>query len=80
MAFEEGKICDSLRNGILKTDQMILEKANASPGGFVSGTTAVVCLIVGETLYIANVGDSEAVIGRRRVCICSTYLLTSKLP
>lgn len=43
---------------------MILDKANA-PGGFNSGTTAVVCCIIQETLYIANVGDSEAVLAKR---------------
>jgi len=66
VAFEDGRICESLKSGILKTDQMILDRANGSTGGFASGTTAVVVTIVGETLYIANVGDSEALIGKRK--------------
>jgi integrin-linked kinase-associated serine/threonine phosphatase 2C len=65
VGFQEGRIADALRSGIIRADQAIIEQATSSPG-FNSGSTAVVCCVVGETLYTANLGDSEALLGRRK--------------
>eukprot|EP01111_Echinosteliopsis_oligospora_P000043 TRINITY_DN1003_c0_g1_i1.p1 TRINITY_DN1003_c0_g1~~TRINITY_DN1003_c0_g1_i1.p1 ORF type:complete len:278 (+),score=89.50 TRINITY_DN1003_c0_g1_i1:124-957(+) len=58
--FKQGDIEKALRTGFEKTDKTILDKASKEKWGH--GTTAVVCVVVGDSLYIANAGDSEAVI------------------
>eukprot|EP01111_Echinosteliopsis_oligospora_P004978 TRINITY_DN1813_c1_g1_i1.p1 TRINITY_DN1813_c1_g1~~TRINITY_DN1813_c1_g1_i1.p1 ORF type:complete len:570 (+),score=121.52 TRINITY_DN1813_c1_g1_i1:135-1844(+) len=62
--FKEGKIEEAIQEGFLHTDKKILE-ASVQGNNWKSGTTAVVALISGTKLYIANCGDSEAVLGRR---------------
>jgi len=55
----------ALKNAFLKTDQLILEKASKNVS-YNDGSTAVAILIVDSNLYVANVGDSEAVLGRKK--------------
>ena len=52
------------RDAFLRTDRMV----DASPkvDDHMSGTTAVVVLIEGDMLHIANVGDSRVIIGQRK--------------
>lgn len=51
-----------LRSAFASTEAEILEKAEED-GGRQDGTTATACLLAGDLLVIANVGDSRAVLG-----------------
>lgn len=55
---------DAIIEGIKKADELICKEALES--GFNSGTTLVMAMIINETLYIANLGDSEIVIAKRK--------------
>jgi len=55
----------ALKNAFLKTDQLIMDKAAKNPA-YNDGSTAVVILLVDSKLYVANVGDSEAILGRKK--------------
>lgn len=50
----------SLFDGMIKADAKIVDTANEQK--WAAGTTAVVVAIIGERLYSANLGDSEAVV------------------
>lgn len=50
----------SLADGLVKADAKIVDKGNEEK--WAAGTTAVVVAIVGERLYSANLGDSEAIV------------------
>jgi protein phosphatase 2C family protein 2/3 len=54
---------EALKKGFLKTDQQILQKSSIE--GWTDGSTAVLALVLNDSIYIANTGDSEAVLGRR---------------
>lgn len=62
----------SLADGLVKADAKIVDTANLNRWS--SGATAVVVAIVGERLYSANLGDSEAIVcvnkGNTRVPHC----------
>lgn len=58
--FSSGNVENAIRIGFDKTDKSILNKAQRE--NWSHGTTAVVCILIGNTLYIANTGDSEAVL------------------
>lgn len=68
-AFQQGRMEDALASAYCSTDQVSktlilhthLMQACIMNGGK-SGCTAVTCLLIGNTMYIANVGDSECVI------------------
>src|SRR4051794_5763218 len=47
-----------------QTDQAILQKADSE--GWNSGSTAVAVLVINNTMYVANTGDAEAVMGIRQ--------------
>jgi len=61
--FGQGSFEEALRVGILKTEEQILQASSSE--GWMSGTTAVVLLVVDLFLYCANVGDSECVVGNK---------------
>eukprot|EP00026_Physarum_polycephalum_P011790 Phypoly_transcript_12034.p1 GENE.Phypoly_transcript_12034~~Phypoly_transcript_12034.p1 ORF type:complete len:277 (+),score=55.06 Phypoly_transcript_12034:261-1091(+) len=61
-SFAAGNIEEAIRSGFDKTDRIILEKAEKEKWSH--GTTAVVGVIIDNTLYIANTGDSEAVLAQ----------------
>jgi len=63
-AFAEGRVEEALREGFRKADALILEKS--ARDGWKNGTTAVVGFVLSRTVYVANVGDSEAIMGRRQ--------------
>lgn len=60
--FSAGNIETAIRNGFEKTDKTILQKAVKEKWSH--GTTTVVCIVEGDTLYVANTGDSEAVLAQ----------------
>lgn len=47
-----------------QTDKTIVQRAHKE--GWKSGATAVVALVNHDTVYVANLGDSELVLGRRK--------------
>lgn len=54
---------EALSLGFAKAEQKILETQAAKGGVDKSGSCAVVALVVGDVCYIANVGDSRAILG-----------------
>lgn len=61
--FINGNIEKALTEGFDKTDKLILKRAEKEKWSH--GTTSVVCVIIGDDLYIANTGDSEAVLAEK---------------
>jgi serine/threonine protein phosphatase PrpC len=53
----------AITDGFQTTDTVIVEESNKR--GWMNGSTAVVGVLVDHTLYIANIGDSEAVLVRQ---------------
>lgn len=51
----------ALRNGFQAAEEYFLESSQSLEQSDRSGSCCVVAMIVGETCYIANVGDSRAV-------------------
>jgi len=61
-SFLSGNIADALTQGFSKTDKQILEAG--AKHKWTNGTTAVVVFVIGNTLYLGNAGDSEAVLAQ----------------
>jgi len=74
--FIKGNVEGALKSGFEKTDKSILQRAVKEKWSH--GTTTVVCVIIGNTLYIANTGDSEAVLAQQDSTELSSILLTEK--
>lgn len=62
-AFSEGDVERGLKESFIETDNRVLEVGTEQ--GWKSGTTAVVIILQGTKLFVANIGDSEAVLARR---------------
>lgn len=75
-SFASGQVEEALKSGFDKTDKTILEKADKERWSH--GTTVVVGVIVDNTLYIANTGDSEAVLAQDDGKGLTSILLTEK--
>ena len=58
--FAAGDIGEALRQSFHITNDDFIAKAAAEGKGDESGTTAVAVLIRGDTMYVANTGDSRA--------------------
>jgi serine/threonine protein phosphatase PrpC len=56
-----GKLEAALERTFYRLDERVLEHSRRE--GWRAGSTAVVCLLQGQDLLVANVGDSEAVLG-----------------
>lgn len=61
--FRDGDIKKAISDGFQTTDAVIVEESNKR--GWMNGSTAVVGVLVDYTLYVANIGDSEAVLVRQ---------------
>ena len=48
-----------------KTDEEFLQKASSATPSWKDGSTVAVVLVLGDTVYSANLGDSKAVLSRR---------------
>jgi protein phosphatase 2C family protein 2/3 len=55
---------EALQEGFRRADAQILEKS--ARDGWKNGTTAVTAFILARTIYVANAGDSEAIMGQRQ--------------
>lgn len=53
----------AITKAFLDCDHLIVSKLGDA--GLSIGSTAVVCLLLDKTLYMANVGDAEAILGRK---------------
>jgi len=48
-----------------KTDEEFLQKASSATPSWKDGSTVAAVLVLGDTVYSANLGDSKAVLCRR---------------
>eukprot|EP01102_Stenamoeba_stenopodia_P005572 TRINITY_DN16321_c0_g1_i1.p1 TRINITY_DN16321_c0_g1~~TRINITY_DN16321_c0_g1_i1.p1 ORF type:complete len:510 (-),score=106.49 TRINITY_DN16321_c0_g1_i1:90-1619(-) len=60
----EDTVVTAIQNGYKKTDELILELSSQETPRWKDGSTAATVLIVDRTMYFANLGDSEIVLGR----------------
>jgi len=58
--FTAGHIEQALKQGFEAMDKEVVEAANLENA--MHGCTGVVCLVADSTLYVANIGDSEAIL------------------
>lgn len=57
---KQGKsVPEALQEGFQQADDILVKKANEE-GKWTDGSTAAVAIIQGQTLYVANLGDTEA--------------------
>jgi len=75
-ALLEGNIEAALESGFLKTDEQILKRCKIE--GWSNGSTAVVSLISKDFIYVANTGDSEAVLAKKTSEGFQALLLSEK--
>ncbi|XP_052760071.1 integrin-linked kinase-associated serine/threonine phosphatase 2C-like [Mya arenaria] len=60
----EKDIRKALLEAFKKTDEDFLREAGKAKPAWKDGTTVILLLIINETMYIANIGDSQAVLCR----------------
>lgn len=58
-------ICRAMEAGFLQTDREFIEDAVREENRWKDGSTAVVALLLDAHLFLANLGDSEALLGKR---------------
>lgn len=64
MQFKQGDYIKALTAGFEETDKLIVSTSNEA--GWMNGSTAVAALLVDNHLFVANIGDSEAVLVKVR--------------
>jgi len=74
--FAKGNIEEAIKNGFAKTEQHII--AQSLQGHWTSGSTGVIGILIDDWLYIANVGDSEAVMVKKNGSALDSVLLSEK--
>lgn len=74
--FSNHNIEEAIKNGFIKTDKHLLETAQTE--NWHSGSTVVLSVIIDKEIWIANAGDSEAVLGKRSPNGCEPVLLSQK--
>lgn len=62
--FLQGNYREATADAYSATDEAILQQSNLD--GWRSGSTAASCLLIGSRLFVANLGDSEIILGRRQ--------------
>jgi len=62
-AFIQGNMEAALKNSFKRIDEEILKRSRIE--GWSDGATAVVVIMKDGVLYLGNVGDSEAVLGKK---------------
>jgi len=70
--FKNSDVVKAIHSGFLKLDNKMRDIPELASGADKSGTTAVCAFISNENIYIANCGDSRAVLCRNAVPIFST--------
>lgn len=70
--FRNSDVVKGIHSGFLKLDTKMRDLPELASGSDKSGTTAVCAFISNENIYIANCGDSRAVLCRNGVPIFST--------
>jgi protein phosphatase 1B len=70
--FKNSDVVKAIHSGFLKLDHKMRDIPELASGADKSGTTAVCAFISNENVYIANCGDSRAVLCRNGVPIFST--------
>ena len=63
--FQSGDFAEALRRTFVGVDDRFCTAAREK--NTQDGSTAAVCLIVGNRLFAANVGDAEVIVGRKKV-------------
>ena len=61
---------------VLLSPQTFCKRRETSEEGHESGTTAVVCLLRGSDVFVANAGDSRCVMSSRGECSQLTHTPT----
>jgi serine/threonine protein phosphatase PrpC len=75
-AFAKGDFETAIRTGFAETDKVVIEAA--AKDNWHCGSTVVVTIIHNGTLYLGNVGDAEAILGRRENGQCKPVQLSHK--
>ena len=57
---------EAINEGFARVEQEFMKKDEVQSGKDMSGSCALVCLVVDTMIYIANVGDSRAVLSKFR--------------
>lgn len=78
--FKEKNITKGIHTGFLKLDDSMRDLPDFASGADKSGTTVVCAFISPENVYIANCGDSRAVLCRKGVPVFSTQDHKPALP
>src|SRR3989337_1080282 len=59
----------ALQEAVVEANQAVFEKAQSSPEYEGMGTTATLAIVDGQSLHVANVGDSRAyIVNKREIC------------
>lgn len=57
---------EAIIEGFARAEQEFMDKNEVQNGNEMSGSCALVCLVIDNAVYIANVGDSRAVLSKHK--------------